>query len=93
VNAAKKYISGHRVTESNRYFLRPLFDFLRLRRNHAVGNRGAGVSPEAFLPKLLYDSITSGKPTGELRPNASMENRFGRDARATVRALPQHGHG
>jgi hypothetical protein len=28
-----------------------------------------------------------------MRPNASMENGFGRDARATVRALPLHGHG
>jgi hypothetical protein len=74
-------------------FLAPVFDYLRLSRNHAVGNRGAGVSPEAFLPKLIYDSITAGKPIGELRPNASMENDFGRDARATVRALPLHGHG
>jgi hypothetical protein len=28
-----------------------------------------------------------------MRPDASMENGFGRDARATVRALPLHGHG
>jgi hypothetical protein len=28
-----------------------------------------------------------------MRPHASMENDFGRDARATVRALPPHGHG
>jgi hypothetical protein len=60
-----------------------------LSRNHAAGNRGAGVSPAA---PSLHLSITSEKPNVNLmRPMDSMKKYdSGRDARATVSAHPLH---
>jgi len=49
--------------------------------------------PPFFQNSFIIPSRPENQLVKLMRPMASMENGCGRDARATVRSIPLHGHG